>query len=118
MRRAFSIKTLIGVGLVTAMLCLGCHREQLPQQVMDEDTMVSFLIDTYLLESYYATQTRVHNEAWRADVAHSYAELYARYGVTQPMVDSSMAYYCDHSERYEQICLRVRDSLNNMMTTM
>lgn len=103
--------------VLAMMLLLGsvsCGGNRMPEGVMDEETMVSFLTDAYLLESYYALTTDFHYEELAPDVAKSYDDLFAKHHTSRDNYEKSMNYYTHHNDQYNKICQRVMDNLNEM----
>ena len=50
-------KTLVLISAAAVMALSGCGRDRVPAGVMDEEQMVDFLSEAYLLESFYAVET-------------------------------------------------------------
>lgn len=99
--------------LVTTFSFFSC-KSGLPEGVMNEQQMVDFLSEAYLIEGFYAIETGYHYESLSEGIIASYQELLARHGLTQTQFEESKDYYMHHPERYEVIHRQVVERLDGM----
>ena len=88
---------------VAVLTAAGCHRKGLPEGVMDQPTMVSFLERAYLLEGFYAIETGFMYDSLHAEMVASYDSLLTEYGITREDFERSVRYYCEHPHEYDLI---------------
>lgn len=88
---------------VAALVTSGCHRNRLPDGVMDHGRMVAFLAEAYILEGYYAVETSFSYDSLSPEMLSAYDALLTRHGVTMQQVDASMEYYSHHPDDYSAI---------------
>lgn len=100
--------------LLLSLLASSCHRNQLPDGVIDTATMASFLSDALLLEGYERYVISEHPDSLSHQLSEGYNALYTKYSITPASYDSSMAYYVRHPHLYEAIIDRVNERLKAM----
>lgn len=100
------------VVLVVALLS-GCRPER-PGYVLSEDKMEDILYD------YHVAQAMAENE--EGDVArHRYLmaqTVFEKHGVTQEVFDSSMVWWCAHSEKLKDVYARVTVRLQRQVSLL
>lgn len=89
--------------------------DRLPMGVMDEEQMVNFLSEAYLIEGFYAIETNHDYDKLTPEIVNSYHELLERQGISQRQFERSMKYYLRHPELYKPIHQRVVDRLDAQM---
>ena len=97
--------------LAAAMLLVSCHKNTLPEGIMDREAITAFLVDAYTLEAY---NTYVHPSdpvPIAPEIASAYDDLLKRHGVTADMVDASLDYYGHRPEEYGEILKEVQRRL-------
>lgn len=101
----------------TALLCIvmgGCSRR--PSMVLDQKEMASLLADLYEAEgmadqNYKEYQSDTARRALRQSV-------YAKHGVNQETMDSSLAWYGYHMDQYIQVYDRTLEILEKRMSSL
>ena len=101
----------ISLSLILIFLLSSCRRNRLPEGVLDHETMVAFLTDAHMLESYYAVETDFHYELKILELSASYNELFDKHGVTREQVERSREYYLHHEREYKEIYGQVVQNL-------
>ena len=101
----------ISLSLIWIFLVSSCHRNRLPEGVLDHEAMVAFLTDAHMLESYYAVETNFHYELRIQDMTASYNELFDKHGVSREQVERSRDYYLHHEREYKEIYEQVAQNL-------
>ena len=100
-------KTLVLISAAAVFALSGCGRDRVPAGVMDEDQMVEFLSEAYLLESFYAVETDFNYSRMSGSIAASYDSLLAVNGITLADFERSIDYYSRHADKYEKIHKKV-----------
>ena len=85
------------------MMLASCGGQKRPEGVMSPETMVTFLVDAYQLEGFYAIETEYRYDSLLPEVAAAYDDLLARHGVSREEVERSFDYYAAHPEHYSPI---------------
>ena len=86
----------------------------LPDGVMDEEQMVDFLSEAYLLEGFYAIETGNHPSLVSDEVSAAYQELLDAHGLTEEQFEKSMTYYSEHLDQYDKIHQQVIERLDEV----
>jgi hypothetical protein len=94
--------------LLTASVLLSCGGERRPDNVLDDETMASFLSEAYLLESFYAVETHYSYDAMTPEVLSAYDDILSRYHVSREDIEESFKYYSQHPEQYAAIQEKAR----------
>lgn len=100
-----------------AVACISCHNEPLPEGVMDEATMVSFLTDAYMLEGAVAIKSGNRQSEQLPQIKQGYQEILNRYEVSQQDVEVSMDYYAHRAEQYQAIHDQVKANIETLQNS-
>ena len=95
-------KTLLSLCFAAIML-VACHSDKLPNGILDQQQMTSFLREAYLLEGYCAIETRYNFDSLTPNMIYAYDDILAAQGITREQVEASLAYYARHPEEYKAI---------------
>lgn len=90
----------------TIIMLPSCHRQHIPKDIIQPDTMVQFLTEAYLLEGFYAIEAHYNYKIVSPQLQTSYDSLLAKYHVTDSLFDASLDYYVHHPELYDTIHAR------------
>jgi len=74
---------------------------------MDEPTLVNFFEEALIIEGYYAVETVFRYDTLQPQMIASYDSLFAKYGITREIFDTTILWYAHHPEIYQ----RVHDSV-------
>ncbi len=104
---------LIKMALFTLALT-GCNRNddfsQVPPHILPIDSFAQIMTDFAIAES--ATNMNIGNQpVFRLDTAYAFNPV-QEHGISRARLDSSMAFYARHPERYEKVYQIVLDNLN------
>lgn len=88
---------LVLIGAVCALL-VGCSSR--PSVVLDKEKMARLLVDIHKAEVVAETNTRVYNDSLKRVLRQS---VYAKYGVTQDQVDTSLSWYGYNIKQYMEV---------------
>ena len=101
-----SFKTIL---LVTCLLTAfsSCRHETLPEGIMDTATMVQFLTEAHLIDSYDYIVVATNRDSLGWQTSAAYDSLYRKYNITKDQYDSSIAYYLRQPATFEAIYTRV-----------
>ena len=91
-----------------------CHRVRIPDDVMQPDAMVSFLVDAYLIEGFYAIETNYDYQKVTPQLRASYDSVLARHHVTAEDFRRSMEFYVRHPDLNDTIHARAIRRLDAM----
>ena len=80
-----------------------CKSDNLPEGILDQQQMVDFLHEAYLLEGYCAIETRYNFDSLTPEMIYAYDDIFAAQGITRDQVEASLAYYVNHPEEYSAI---------------
>jgi len=95
-------KTLLSI-CFAAVLLAACHSDKLPDGILDQQQMTSFLREAYLLEGYCAIETRYNFDSLKPEMIYAYDDILAKQGITREQVEASFAYYAKHPNEYKAI---------------
>ncbi len=101
-------------GLLTFVLgifMLACTRDARPPEVLDQQQMVTLLIDLYLAESRIALQNVPKDSGYKYFVPFEDSLLRA-HALSDSVLRKSYEYYLDRPEQFERVYAAVVDSLN------
>ena len=112
MKKPKHIVILLLVSLLPSVT--GCHREVIPEGVIDTATMAAFLTEAHLIDSYDYIVTARDRDSLQGHTDGAYGSLFAKYGITAADYDSSMSYYVRHPKTFEEIYHRVYNNLTAM----
>ena len=108
-------KTVTFIILLTlTALNMSCG-DRVPRGVLDEETMVDFLVEAYQLEGFYAVESGYKYKSMKPQIVASYDSLFGKYGLTPESFDKTVEYSLKHAEQYEAIHQRVVDTLDARM---
>ena len=105
-------KTLFPLCLSVLML-VACNNDNLPEGILNQQQMVNFLHEAYLLEGYCAIETRYNFDSLTPEMIYAYDDIFATQGITREQVEASLAYYVSHPEEYSAIHEAVAASLED-----
>ena len=98
---------------VFAVLALvSCGHKALPDGVLNEAQMVDFLSEAYLIEGFYAVETRYNYDTLADQARADYEALLRKQGIKEEQVAASFDYYAHHTDAYAKIHKRVVDRLD------
>jgi len=91
-------------------LCLSCTSNSSPQGILDENLMISILVEIQLTEGKVSSLPITYDSS---QVLYSLLEkdIFSKYGVTDSVFIESMEYYLEDAEKMDRIYARVIDSL-------
>ncbi|MBQ8703550.1 MAG: DUF4296 domain-containing protein [Bacteroidales bacterium] len=85
------------------LLVAACHRNPLPDGVLDHGQMTAFLADAYLQEGIYAVGTRYRYDTMPDRLYQGYDSILEAHGITRRQVELSLDYYSHHLDAYQAI---------------
>ena len=91
--------------VILALLCglSSCHSDAVPEGVMDEERMASFLQEAYLIEGFYAVESHFHYDTLQAEMLGAYDTLLAHYDLTREDFERSVDWYTSHPKVYQAV---------------
>ena len=111
--RNISFSAVCALVLAVASFFSSCGSEPRPQPpVMEEGQFVDFLTDAYLLEGFYAFESKYRFDTLQPEMIASYDSLLARHGISEEVFDTTVSWYTRHPEIYQ----RVHDSVMLRLT--
>lgn len=112
-----NIRNLVAIVLLCAgaLFTASCHRVRIPDDVMQPDSMVSFLTDAYLLEGFYAIEANYQYQEVSPQLRASYDSLLARHHVTADDFSRSLDFYVRHPDLNDSIHARAIRQLDNLL---
>lgn len=102
--------------MAAMMMTTACHRDGLPDGVLDARAMESFMADAYMLEGFYAVETQYRYDAMPEEVLRAYDGILEKHGLTREQVEKSFEYYSQHPELYKPIQDSVMALLDRQIT--
>lgn len=110
-------RTFVFVVVATSLWLIGACTPGTPRQFIQPDEMEDILVD------YHVAKALSQNSGLPSDSVAFYQALYKKaifqkHGVTEELFDSSMVYYYTHAERFNAICQRVYDRLEERALTL
>lgn len=108
----------LSVSLLLVMAILSCNGNSRPSNVMDEETMASFLEDAYILEGFYAIQSHYQFDTLQPEMIASYDTLLSRYNITSDDFERSIDWYVRHPEIYHRMCDSVTARLGRRLAEL
>ena len=107
---------LAALALCATLTCGGCHQATEPAWLIDQETMVGFLTEAHLMESYYYLKTDFRYDSVRPLANATYDTLFQQHGITREAFDSSLAYYSRHDEQLLAIYQEVDKNLEALFS--
>ena len=98
---------------LSVLMLAACNSNKLPEGILDQQQMVDFLHEAYLLEGYCAIETRYNFDSLTPEMIYAYDDIIAAQGITREQVEASLAYYVNHPEEYSAIHEAVAASLED-----
>ncbi|MBR1798661.1 MAG: DUF4296 domain-containing protein [Bacteroidales bacterium] len=103
-----------------ALLCaccisVACHRNRLPDGILDHHDMVNFLTQAYQLEGFYAVETNFTFDSINDEIISAYDRLLESQHLSREEVERSLFYYSEHPDKYFEIhkeVVRILDSIS------
>lgn len=95
-------------------LTWGCNDEVQPSNLIDTVTLVDFISEAQLIESYVYTSSSMNRDSLDIIVDGAYDSLFAKYGITYDDFTSTMDYYSNHPQQLERIFIQVMDRLSTI----
>ncbi|MCH8546614.1 MAG: DUF4296 domain-containing protein [Cryomorphaceae bacterium] len=84
---------------------------QIPEDVLDKETMVDLMVDVHLAEGGRAGGSKMYNEAHIVDF---YEAIYLKYGLDKTSFDHSFSFYNQHPELMLEVHDKVIRRLNEI----
>lgn len=115
---SFFMKRLTHSLLCLLLLCtVACNHNQRPSGVLDDNTMVHFLTDLYLVEGYLFVETEFRYDAMPPEVLDACDDILKKNNITRENVEKSFDYYSQHPDEYEAIQKKVLARIDEMSGT-
>lgn len=89
--------------LVVCCLLWGCGGDRIPEDVMDEEQMTSFLEEAYMLEGFYAVESNFQYDTMQPEMIASYDSLLSSFDLTREEFEKSLTWYCHHSDHNRRV---------------
>ena len=98
------------IPLVLLLISLACTSNSTPQGVLEEDLMVSILLEIQLAEGKVSSLPVSYDSS---QVLYNLLErdIFSKHGVTDSVFITSMEYYLEDAEKMDRMYARVIDSL-------
>lgn len=106
-----SLRSFKFIFIITALLLLGCGNEEKPEGLLNQDEMVSLMVDVYLAEARISTTGISRDSASKLFEPYESA-LLAKRGITDSILQANYAYYLQEPDELEKILDAVIDTLN------
>jgi len=97
------MKRLTPLLLGTLLFLPACHHQTLPDGILTEECMVDFLTDAYMLEGYYAIESRYRYDSVPEEALLRYDSILEIHNLSREQVEQSLDYYTNHLDRYQVI---------------
>lgn len=104
----------LSVLLSASALLAGCD-DSIPEGVMDEAELTSFLKEAYILEGFYAVETEFRYDSLTPQMEASYDSLLSEHKLSREDFERSISWYARHPERYERVHQQVIEQLDAEM---
>jgi hypothetical protein len=101
--------SLISILLILSLF--SCTGNKVPEGILDEDKMVSVLIDIHLAEGLVATFP-IHYDSSRVLYPLFEKEVFAKHQIPDSVFINSLAYYMRDAKMMDRIYARTIDSLH------
>jgi hypothetical protein len=101
--KSFGKKAAVATLLLLPLLFVSCNKDKRPADVMDEQQMVDFLSEAYLLEGFYAVESGYQYDALTPQMLRAYDSILAAQGLDRETVEKSFDYYVTHLDTYQVI---------------
>ncbi len=100
--------------ILASAICLGlCSCRKVPDDVIQPETMAQLLAELNTGEAYAdASRRELQSDDDRKALKES---IYARYGLTQAQVDTSLSWYGHHIKEYVEVCDRSIEILEHRL---
>ncbi len=93
--------------------CQGEKKETKPAYVIDQDKMVSIMVDMHIVET--ASNLKVFNpDSAQQMYQNDFASIYLTHEVTKAKFDSSLAYYATQTDEMNVIYDRILEELSQL----
>lgn len=98
------------ISLLLLVLSFACSRNSSPSGVLDEDLMVSILVEIQLAEGKVSSLPVTYDSS---QVLYTLLEkdIFLKHGVSDSVFIASMEYYLEDAEKMDRMYARVIDSL-------
>ncbi|MCH7398955.1 DUF4296 domain-containing protein [Belliella sp. DSM 107340] len=93
------------------ILLYGCKDGNIPSGVLDEDKMVSVLIDIHLAEGFASTFP-INYDSSRTIYPMLETDVFRKHNVSDTVFHESLEFYLAHPRKIDRIYARAIDSLN------
>ena len=94
---------LLPVLLLLAGVLVSCRGDEVPEDVMGEERMASFLQEAYLIEGFYAVESNFHYDTLQPEMLGAYDTLLAHYNLTREDFERSVDWYTEHPKVYQRV---------------
>ena len=98
------------ISLLLLVISFACSRNSSPSGVLDEDLMVSILVEIQLAEGKVSSLPVTYDSS---QVLYTLLEkdIFLKHGVSDSVFIASMEYYLEDAEKMDRMYARVIDSL-------
>ena len=93
----------VPVLLLLAGVLSSCRSDKVPEDVMGEERMASFLQEAYLIEGFYAVESNFHYDTLQPEMLGAYDTLLAHYDLTREDFEHSVDWYTAHPKVYQRV---------------
>lgn len=110
-------RTSVFVAVVVCLVAFGACKPGTPRQFIQPDDMEDILVDFHLARAI-SQNADVTSDSMALYQALYKNAVFRKYGITEEEFDSSMVYYYTHAERFNEICQRVQERLEERALTL
>lgn len=106
-----SLRSFKFIFIIVGLFLFGCGNEKKPEGLLNQDEMVSLMVDVYLAEARISTTGIPRDSAAKLFEPYESA-LLAKRGITDSILQANYAYYLQQPGELEKILDAVIDTLN------
>lgn len=112
-----TIATAIAIIVCATTALVSCKHETQPKNLVDTATMVAFLTEAHIIESYGEVTIPSKKDSAILVQKGAIDSLLDKYNMTVADYDSSLNYYMEHPKQMENIYRRVTENLKAMKSS-
>lgn len=111
MKKTLRPMTLVGI-MLAVTLAVACHRDNLPEGVLDEKTLTAVLTEMHTADAYFNVTTGYECDTLIGEINYTYNQIFKKHGTTKEAFDKSMDYYYKQPKKFRAIYEKVVLNLN------
>ena len=97
---------------LSASIIFSCNRNKLPDNILDEKTLIEVLTEMHTADAYFRLTTDYESDTLIGEINYTYNQIFKQHGTTKEQFEQSLDYYSKNPKKFREIYEKVVLKLN------